>query len=76
VPSALSSNGDAFVSHKKVPMNDEDSETEFPFEVVPSTDADMPASKLVTFSIFNELFNKKICQVTKHLVSCVLDPIP
>ena len=35
VPSALSSNGDAFASHNKVPADDEDIETQFPLEQFP-----------------------------------------
>jgi type I restriction enzyme, R subunit len=35
VPSAFSSNGDAFASHNKVPAPDEDIETEFPLESFP-----------------------------------------
>lgn len=35
VPSALSSNGDAFASHNKVPAAGEDIETEFPLEAFP-----------------------------------------
>ncbi|QOR62037.1 EcoAI/FtnUII family type I restriction enzme subunit R [Sulfurovum sp. ST-21] len=36
VPSAFSSNGDAFASHNKVPEPHEDIETEFPLEAFPS----------------------------------------
>jgi len=36
VPSAFSSNGDAFASHNKVPAASEDIETEFPLEQFPS----------------------------------------
>ena len=36
VPSAFSSNGDAFASHNKVPAAGEDIETEFPLEAFPS----------------------------------------
>jgi len=36
VPSAFSSNGDAFASHNKVPIDGEDSETQFPLEDFPS----------------------------------------
>lgn len=36
VPSAFSSNGDAFASHNKVPADDEAIETEFPLEAFPS----------------------------------------
>lgn len=36
VPSAFSSNGDAFASHNKAPQNGEDIETEFPLEAFPS----------------------------------------
>jgi len=36
VPSAFSSNGDAFASHNKVPKNGEDIETEFAMEAFPS----------------------------------------
>ncbi|WP_026770435.1 EcoAI/FtnUII family type I restriction enzme subunit R [Asinibacterium sp. OR53] len=36
VPSAFSSNGDAFASHNKVPKDGEDIETEFPLENFPS----------------------------------------
>jgi len=36
VPSALSSNGDAFASHNKVPAPGEDIETELPLEAFPS----------------------------------------
>lgn len=36
VPSAFSSNGDAFASHNKVPANGEDIEVEFPLESFPS----------------------------------------
>ena len=35
VPSAFSSNGDAFASHNKVPPADEDIECEFPLESFP-----------------------------------------
>jgi type I restriction enzyme, R subunit len=35
VPSAFSSNGDAFASHNKVPSGDEEIETEFPLEAFP-----------------------------------------
>jgi len=35
VPSAFSSNGDAFASHNKVPASEEDIETEFPLESFP-----------------------------------------
>lgn len=38
VPSAFSSNGDAFASHNKVPVDGEDIETEFPLENFPSPD--------------------------------------
>lgn len=36
VPSAFSSNGDAFASHNKLPAADEDIECEFPLEAFPS----------------------------------------
>lgn len=36
VPSAFSSNGDAFASHNKAPKDGEDIETEFPLESFPS----------------------------------------
>jgi len=36
VPSAFSSNGDAFASHNKVPADGEDIETQFPLEAFPS----------------------------------------
>ncbi len=36
VPSAFSSNGDAFASHNKVPAADEDIETQFPLEQFPT----------------------------------------
>lgn len=36
IPSAFSSNGDAFASHNKVAANEEDIETEFPLEHFPS----------------------------------------
>ena len=36
VPSAFSSNGDAFASHNKIPADGEDIETEFPLESFPS----------------------------------------
>lgn len=36
VPSAFSSNGDAFASHNKTPLNGEDIETEFPLDNFPS----------------------------------------
>jgi type I restriction enzyme R subunit len=36
VPSAFSSNGDAFASHNKVPQDGEDIETQFPLEHFPS----------------------------------------
>src|SRR5439155_11085399 len=36
LPSAFSSNGDAFASHNKVPASGEDIETEFPLESFPS----------------------------------------
>src|SRR5437867_3773757 len=36
IPSALSSNGDAFASHNKVPASGEDIETEFPLEAFPT----------------------------------------
>lgn len=36
VPSAFSSNGDAFASHNKVPGPDEDIETEFPLDAFPN----------------------------------------
>jgi type I restriction enzyme, R subunit len=36
VPSAFSSNGDAFASHNKLPANGEDIETEFPLESFPT----------------------------------------
>lgn len=36
VPSAFSSNGDAFASHNKAPLNGEDIETEFPLDNFPS----------------------------------------
>jgi type I restriction enzyme R subunit len=36
VPSAFSSNGDAFASHNKVPASGQDIETEFPLELFPS----------------------------------------
>lgn len=35
IPSAYSSNGDAFASHNKVPVDGEDIETEFPLESFP-----------------------------------------
>ena len=38
VPSAFSSNGDAFASHNKVPAADEDIECEFPLDAFPSPD--------------------------------------
>jgi type I restriction enzyme, R subunit len=38
VPSAFSSNGDAFASHNKVPAPDEEIECEFPLESFPSPD--------------------------------------
>jgi len=38
VPSAYSSNGDAFASHNKVPHKDEETETEFPLSQFPSPD--------------------------------------
>ena len=38
VPSAFSSNGDAFASHNKVPADDEDIECEFPLDAFPSPD--------------------------------------
>jgi len=38
IPSAFSSNGDAFASHNKVPADNEDIETEFPLEAFPSPD--------------------------------------
>jgi len=38
VPSAFSSNGDAFASHNKVPAPDEDIECEFSLEAFPSPD--------------------------------------
>lgn len=38
VPSALSSNGDAFASHNKVPDSGEDIECEFPLESFPTPD--------------------------------------
>lgn len=36
VPSAFSSNGDAFASHNKTPISGEDTETEFPLESFPA----------------------------------------
>lgn len=36
VPSAFSSNGDAFASHNKVPKSNEDVEIEFPLDIFPS----------------------------------------
>lgn len=39
VPSAFSSNGDAFASHNKVPENGEDIETQFPLESFPRPEA-------------------------------------
>lgn len=38
VPSAFSSNGDAFASHNKVPVKSEDIETDFPLESFPPPD--------------------------------------
>ena len=38
VPSAFSSNGDAFASHNKVPVNNEEIETQFPLEAFPTPD--------------------------------------
>jgi type I restriction enzyme, R subunit len=39
IPSAYSSNGDAFASHNKVPAAGEDIETEFPLEAFPKSAA-------------------------------------
>jgi type I restriction enzyme R subunit len=39
VPSAFSSNGDAFASHNKVPVADEDTETQFPLGAFPGPQA-------------------------------------
>ncbi|VAW74659.1 Type I restriction-modification system, restriction subunit R, partial [hydrothermal vent metagenome] len=38
VPSAFSSNGDAFASHNKAPVNNEEIETQFPLEAFPTPD--------------------------------------